>query len=75
MSTLKKPYAIALIAAVACILSQVIATSSFVGTGWDAFGRAIWLTILVTIPAFVTACVFTLIALVGWIRSSRATRS
>ncbi len=71
VSALKKPYVIALIAATVCIGSQMVAESSLVGTGWDAFGRAIWLTILVTIPAFVTACVFGLIALVRWIRSAR----
>lgn len=69
MTTIKKPYMIALIAAAVCVASQLIATSSFVGSGWDALGRAVWLTILVTIPAFVTACVFALIALVTWIRS------
>ena len=72
MSRLRKPYVIALIAAAVCILSQMIATSSFVGSGWDALGRAVWLTILVTIPAFVTACVFALIALVTWIRAGRS---
>lgn len=69
---LRRPGLTALIAAVVCVVSQLIATSSLLGSGWDAFGRAIWLTVIVTIPAFVVACVFALIALVAWVRGSRA---
>lgn len=68
-------HAVALIALAVCVLSQVIAESSLLGDGWDAFGRAIWITILVTLPSFVIACVFAVVALVEWTASRRATGS
>jgi hypothetical protein len=67
----RRPLAIALLASAVCLVSQLIVTSPLVGSGWDALGRAVWLTILVTIPAFVVACVFGVIALAGWIRGRR----
>lgn len=68
---LTRPGRTALVAIVVSLVSQAIATSPLVGTGWDAFGRAIWMTILITLPAFAVACVFALIALVGWVRARR----
>ena len=75
MSALPRPGVVALIAAAVCVVSQVIVTSPLVGSGWDALGRAVWLTILVTIPAFVVACVCGVVALAGWIRGRRAGQS
>lgn len=59
-----------------CIGSAVIAssigeTSSDGRSNWDGLGAAIWITILVTIPAFCVFLVTAILAVVEYVRTKK----
>ncbi len=60
-----------------CIVSALIASSMGESStdgrpNWDSFGTSIWLTILVTVPAFCVFFVTTTIAVINYVRSNKA---
>ncbi len=77
---MKRQYKLVLVAGLSlalCIFSAVIASSMGESSSdgrpnWDSLGTSIWLTILVTVPAFCVFLVAVTLAVVEYMRSNKS---